>query len=95
MSAAAPPRLKRMRLRAWRRGTREMDLILGGYADRFLGAMDAEALDRFETLLAEEDTDLYAWITGREAPPAALAGLVADLRANLPGVRRAQEGETA
>ena len=84
-----------MQMRAWRRGTREMDLILGGYADRFLGAMDAAALDRFEALLAAEDTDLYAWITGRDTPPTALEAQIADLRANLPGARRAQDGETA
>jgi len=56
-------RLKRLRMRCWRRGTREMDLILGPFADSELAALDAQALDAFEALLAENDQDLYLWIS--------------------------------
>lgn len=62
-------RLKRLRLRSWRRGTREMDLILGGYADTCLGELDAKDLDAHEELMAELDQDLYSWINGAESAP--------------------------
>jgi len=64
-------RLKRLRLRSWRRGIKEMDLILGGFADTALEGLDAAALDAYEALLEENDWDLYYWVTGaREAPEA-------------------------
>jgi antitoxin CptB len=62
-------RLKRVRLRSWRRGIKEMDLLLGPFADAHLGAMTSEELDLFEALLEESDQELYAWTTGRAAPP--------------------------
>jgi antitoxin CptB len=74
-------RLKRMRMRAWRRGTKEMDMVLGPYADAQLAAMDAAALDRFDALLDENDQDLLRWILRQAPPPAPHAGLVADLSA--------------
>ena len=65
------PRLKKLRFRAWRRGFREADLILGGFADAHLHELDDGQLERFETLLHEGDHDLYAWIIGRDPTPAA------------------------
>lgn len=64
-------RIKRMRMRAWRRGTKEMDLILGRFADDRLGGFDDAQLEAFDALLAEDDHDLFAWILGRAAPPGA------------------------
>jgi len=79
------PRLGRIRFRAWRRGFREADLILGGFADRHLAAMGETELDRFEALLEEADYDIYAWVLGSEAAPAHVdAGLIAQLRAFKP-----------
>ncbi|MFN3644592.1 MAG: succinate dehydrogenase assembly factor 2 [Gemmobacter sp.] len=75
----ADTRLRRMRMRAWRRGTREMDVVLGPYADARLAAMDAAALDAFEALLDEADQDLMRWVLGQAAVPAVYAPLVADL----------------
>lgn len=69
-------RLRRLRLRAWRRGIREMDLILGGHADRHLGAMDDGALAVFEAVLGEADHDLLDWVTGRRPAPARYADLI-------------------
>jgi len=63
-------RLKRLRMRSWRRGTREMDLILGAFADARLATLAAESLDAYEVLLEEPDQDLYLWVSGaRPAPP--------------------------
>lgn len=73
-------RLKRLRMRSWRRGTKEMDLILGPFADSQLEGLSAEQLDQYEALLAENDQDLYPWISARsrgESPgPAELAPML-------------------
>lgn len=75
----AGARLKRLTMRSWRRGTKEMDLILGPYADAKLARMDPAALDGFEAILDENDQDLYLWVTGAAEPPAALAPLLAEI----------------
>lgn len=58
-------RLKRLRMRSWRRGTKEMDLILGPYSDSQLTAMTPVELDQYEQLLDENDQDLYLWVAAR------------------------------
>ena len=73
-------RLRRMRMRSWRRGTKEMDLILGPFADEHLHAMDGPALDLYEALLEEGDGDLYAWVAERDAVPERYAALVEAIR---------------
>lgn len=86
VAAAAPEasdRLKRLRLRCWRRGTREMDLILGPYADGPLAELDPDALDEFERLIEAEDQDLYRWVSAQAAPPPDLAPAVLRIRAHL------------
>jgi antitoxin CptB len=62
-------RLKKLKFRAWRRGFREADLILGPFADRHVPHMDEAQLDAFERLLEVPDQDLYAWITDRLPTP--------------------------
>ncbi|WP_308917336.1 succinate dehydrogenase assembly factor 2 [Jannaschia sp. LMIT008] len=72
-------RLRRLRLRSWRRGIREMDLILGGYADEHLDGMVPDEVDVYEAALGEADHDLLNWVTGRDAPPPRYAQLMAAL----------------
>ena len=62
-------RLKRLRMRAWHRGIKEMDLILGGWADAHLAEADEATLDLFERVLEEEDQDLYQWVSGQRQAP--------------------------
>ncbi len=76
-------RLKRLRLRAWHRGIKEMDLILGGWADRYLSEADDATLDAFEAVMAEADHDLYAWVSGQGDAPASLAPMIARLAADM------------
>ena len=76
LDEAREVRLRRLRMRSWRRGTKEMDLILGPYADERLAAMGGPTLDLYEALLAEADGDLYAWVSGREAPPVRYDALI-------------------
>jgi antitoxin CptB len=62
-------RRRRLCYRAWHRGTKEMDLVLGPYADRFAPEFGEVELARLEALMSEEDTDLLKWVMGQEAPP--------------------------
>jgi antitoxin CptB len=63
-------RRRRLRYRAWHRGTKEMDLVLGPFADAHLERYGTPELDRLEALMEEEDTDLLKWVMGQETPPA-------------------------
>jgi antitoxin CptB len=63
-------RRRKLLFRAWRRGVREMDLIVGRFADAHIGTLDEPALDDFEHLIEARNDDLYAWIVGAENIPA-------------------------
>ena len=65
-----PMRRRRLRYRAWHRGTKEMDLVLGPFADAHLDGFDTTELDRLEALMDEEDPDLLKWVMGQESVPA-------------------------
>lgn len=69
-------RLKKLKFRAWRRGFREADLILGPFADQHVASFSEAELDAFEDILEQPDQDLYAWILGREPTPAAFDGAI-------------------
>jgi antitoxin CptB len=77
-------RLNRIRFRAWRRGFREADLILGGFADACAAQLSEADLDRFERLLEQPDHDIYGWILGAQPPAAFDDDLLARLRAYRP-----------
>ena len=64
-------------MRSWRRGMKEMDLILGPFSDSELGALTGDDLDQYEALLDENDQDLYPWITGAQAVPERYGALLA------------------
>ena len=68
-SAGLDPRRKRLLFRSWHRGTREMDLLLGRFADHAILDMDTAALDAYEALIEAPDDDLFAWITERSPVP--------------------------
>jgi antitoxin CptB len=67
-------RLKKLKFRAWRRGFREADLILGPFADNHVASFSPAQLDWFEVLLEQPDHDLYAWIVGTAPTPAEFDG---------------------
>ena len=67
---------KRLSMRAWRRGMREMDLILGPYADAHLAGMDDAGLAAFDALLDQNDQDLLPWILGQQPRPDPFAALL-------------------
>ncbi|OYW60536.1 MAG: succinate dehydrogenase assembly factor 2 [Rhodobacterales bacterium 12-65-15] len=81
MSETSEARLKRMAMRSWRRGTKEMDLVLGPWADAHLATLSAAELEVYEVLLAENDQDLMGWILGQATPPAPIADLLTRIAA--------------
>jgi antitoxin CptB len=62
-------RIKQLRYRAWRRGFREHDFLMGTYADQHLSAQDDAGLEAFDALLNEADWDVYYWIVGQNPTP--------------------------
>jgi len=62
-----------------RRGIKEMDILLVRFADARLDGLDPDGLDLFEALLAENDQDLYQWVSGQADPPSVYGGLVEDI----------------
>ena len=67
-------RLKRLRFRAWHRGTREADMLIGGFFDAHAGAWSESEIDWFERLLEIDDVSIMAWAIGTEVPPPEFAG---------------------
>ena len=72
-------RLKRLAIRSWRRGTKEMDLILGPFWDENGASLDAPTLKLYEDLLLENDQDLYQWVSGQADVPDRFAALIGQI----------------
>ena len=83
IDARLKERLGRIAFRAWRRGVREADLVLGPFVDRVGPTLDDDELDSLEALLAQDDDhQLYAWIIGTEPTPDAYeTSVMAKIRA--------------
>lgn len=64
-------RRRRARFRSWHRGMREVDLILGRFADARIGGLNAGELDQYEALLDIPDGDFLKWVTGEKSVPEA------------------------
>ena len=72
-------RRKRLFYLARHRGTQEGDLVLGGFAERYLSGFGDDELDQFETLIEGNDADLMDWISGRGEIPTEIEGAVFEL----------------
>ena len=83
-------RLKRLRFRAWHRGTREADLMIGGFFDAHGASLSAAELDWFEALLEEQDVDIMAWAIGSQPCPDQWQGPIMDRMRTLSYVPVAQ-----
>jgi antitoxin CptB len=81
MTEEAALRLKRLRYRSWHRGTQELDLLLGPFADRHLAELSAQELDDYEALLEAPEPLIFALVTGQVPPPALDTALLGRLRA--------------
>ena len=82
MSEDIEVRRRRAIWRAGHRGTKELDLLVGRFAEAHLPAMDGEALDRFERFLAVADPEIQSWLLGPSAGlgDADFTDVVADIR---------------
>ena len=67
-------RLKRLRFRSWHRGTKEADLMVGGFYDRYSQTWSDEEISWYESLMDEEDVDIMAWAIGSKTPPERASG---------------------
>jgi len=67
-------RLKRLHFRAWHRGVKEADLLIGGFFDKHGAGWNEAEMDLFEELLEEQDVDIMAWAMGVEPAPERFAG---------------------
>ena len=63
------PRRKRILFRAWHRGTREMDLLMGRYTESVIETMSEDELQQIELLIDLQDRDLFSWIAQNEPVP--------------------------
>ena len=90
------PRLQKLKFRAWHRGFREADLILGPFADQHVASLAPDELEAFERLLEVPDQDLYAWIIDQTPTPpewdSALMRRIQQFRFELHELRRDNQG---
>ncbi|HKR93366.1 succinate dehydrogenase assembly factor 2 [Novosphingobium sp.] len=68
------PRLARLKFRAWHRGTREADYMIGCFFDRFYPEWSDGDVQWFEDLLEEDDVDVMAWALGTQIVPERFRG---------------------
>jgi antitoxin CptB len=68
-SEGLEPRRRRLLYRAWHCGTRELDLVMGGFADAYIDSMSDDELACFEALIDVPDAELFAWLAGRAPVP--------------------------
>lgn len=71
-------RLRRLKFRAWHRGTREADYMIGGFFDRYHGEWTELEIAWFEALLDEEDVDIMGWALGTLDVPEVYRGALMD-----------------
>jgi len=76
-------RLARAKFRAWHRGTREADYMIGGFFDRYSAQWSEAEVDWFEDLLAEDDVDVMAWALGTQEVPDRFQGAQMELMRKL------------
>jgi len=62
-------RRRKLKFRAWRRGFREMDLLMGSFADAHLLGLSDDDVSEFERLLSTPDWEVYAWLIGQKPVP--------------------------
>jgi len=72
-------RLRRLKFRAWHRGFREADLILGPFADKHAHLFTLDQIEEFERLMEAPDHDLYNWIIERDPTPPELDGEILNM----------------
>ncbi|PDH67193.1 MAG: succinate dehydrogenase assembly factor 2 [Sphingomonadaceae bacterium MED-G03] len=78
MSPSDTPQMRRMKFRAWHRGTREADYTVGGFFDRYHAAWNEEEIAWFERFMEEQDADIMGWAMGTIPVPEQWKGPMMD-----------------
>ena len=74
---------KRLSIKSWRRGTKELDLILGGFSDNNLLKLEMSELGLYEQLLSNDDHLIYGWLFEKEEGPKTFAVLIKQIRESM------------
>ena len=74
---------KRLAIKSWRRGTKELDLILGRFSDNCLLALEKDELDLYEQLLSNDDHLIYDWLFGKEESPKTFSALIKQIQKGM------------
>ena len=74
---------KRLLIRSWRRGTKELDLILGGFSDNNVSKFEMAELDLYERLLSNDDYVIYNWLFGKEESPKIFHSLIKQIQEGM------------
>ena len=74
---------KKLSIRSWRRGTKELDLILGRFSDENITKLEISELDLYEQLLSNEDHLIYNWLFEKEESPKIFKILVEKIKESM------------
>ena len=74
---------KRLIIRSWRRGTKELDLILGRFSNNNVGKLEMAELDLYEQLLSNDDYLIYGWIFEKEESPKIFYNLIKQIQEDM------------
>ena len=74
---------KRLSIKSWRRGTKELDLILGGFSDNNLTKFEVDELYLYERLLSNDDYLIYDWLFGKEEGPKIFGELIKKIQSHM------------
>ena len=90
LSMTHDTRLRRLQFRAWHRGTREADYMIGGFFDRYGSDWGEAEIAWFEALIDEDDVDIMAWALGTLDVPEEYRGVLMELMCKLDYVEISQ-----
>ena len=74
---------KRLAIKSWRRGTKELDLILGRFSNNNLRKLEMAELDLYEQLLSNDDYVIYNWLFGKEESPKIFYNLIKQIQETM------------
>ena len=74
---------KKLLIRSWRRGTKELDLILGGFSNNNMSKFEMSELDLYERLLSNDDYLIYNWLFGKEESPKIFYNLIKQIQESM------------
>jgi antitoxin CptB len=69
LGMALNKRKKRLKFRCWHRGSREADLLLGNFSDKYVSDMNISDLEQLESIVDCDDQDIWDWVTGATSVP--------------------------